>query len=236
MSRQIVLDTETTGIHVDQGHRIIEIGCVELINRKVTQAKYHCYLNPQRDIDEGAQAVHGLTASFLADKPLFIDIASEFIDFIRGAELIIHNAPFDVGFIDSELRLTRQDWKPLAEYCRILDTLSLARKLHAGMRNNLDALCKRYGIDNTHREYHGALLDAYLLAQVYLSMTEGQRSLLDELDRSAQAVSVQHTAQINDARQKIIIKTTAEEENLHEEYLQKMLKQGKCLWSGFIKE
>lgn len=231
MSRQIVLDTETTGIQVEQGHRIIEIGCVELLNRKVTNNKFHCYLNPQREVDEGAQAVHGLNAAFLADKPLFKDIASEFMAFIQGAELIIHNAPFDVGFINSELQLSKQKWKPLSEYCRILDTLALARKLHAGMRNNLDALCKRYGVDNTHREYHGALLDSYLLAQVYLSMTEGQRSLLDDLDRSAQAVFQQHTAQINEFREKIVISATDEEQKTHEEYLQKMLKQGKCLWS-----
>lgn len=231
MSRQIVLDTETTGIHVEQGHRVIEIGCVELLNRKVTNNKFHCYLNPQREIDEGAQAIHGLSASFLADKPLFADVASDFMAFIQDAELIIHNAPFDVGFINRELQACQQNWKPLTEYCRILDTLALARKLHAGMRNNLDALCKRYGIDNAHREYHGALLDAYLLAQVYLAMSEGQRSLLDELDRGTQTVFQQPSSQINENRQKIIIKATDEELKSHEEYLQKMQKQGKCLWS-----
>ncbi len=183
MSRQIVLDTETTGIQVEQGHRIIEIGCVELLNRKVTEKKFHCYLNPQRAVDGGAQAIHGLSAAFLADKPLFADIAQEFIAFVEGAELIIHNAPFDVGFINAELQLCKKNWRPLTEYCRILDTLTLARKLHAGLRNNLDALCKRYGVDNAHREYHGALLDAYLLAQVYLGMSEGQRSLFDELEQ-----------------------------------------------------
>jgi len=231
MSRQIVLDTETTGIHVDQGHRVIEIGCVELVNRKVTNNKFHCYLNPQRDIDEGAQAVHGITAAFLADKPLFPEVAAAFIEFVQGAELIIHNAPFDVGFLNKELQLCNQHWKPLSDYCRIFDTLALARKQHAGMRNNLDALCKRYGIDNTHREYHGALLDAYLLAQVYLSMSEGQRSLLDGLDRSAQAVFQQTSIQINEKRRKIVIKATLEEQQFHEEYLQKLQKQGKCLWS-----
>lgn len=231
MSRQIVLDTETTGIQIEQGHRIIEIGCVELLNRKVTNKKFHCYLNPQRDVDAGAQAVHGLTATFLADKPLFSDVVSEFMAFIEDAELIIHNAPFDVGFINNELQLCQQNWKPLNEYCRILDTLVLARKVHAGMRNNLDALCKRYGIDNAHREYHGALLDAHLLAQVYLAMSEGQRSLFDELDRSTQVVSKQQIAQINKNRKKIIIQATREELDSHEEYLQKMIKQGKCLWS-----
>ena len=231
MSRQIVLDTETTGIQVGQGHRIIEIGCVELLNRKITHKKFHCYLNPQREIDAGAQAIHGLNLSFLADKPLFADLAAEFISFIQGAELIIHNATFDVGFINNELQLCQQNWKSLTEYCRVLDTLALARKLHAGLRNNLDALCKRYGIDNTHREYHGALLDAYLLAQVYLSMTEGQRSLLDELDRTMNAAFQPSLGQINEKRQKIVIKATEEEQKSHLEYLQKMIKQGKCLWS-----
>jgi len=231
MSRQIILDTETTGIHVVQGHRIIEIGCVEMINRKVTNNKFHCYLNPQREIDEGAQVVHGLTFSFLADKPLFADIASEFIEFVQGAELIIHNAPFDVGFIDSELQLAGKQWKAIGEYCRILDTLVLARKLHAGMRNNLDALCKRYGVDNKHREYHGALLDAYLLAQVYLAMTEGQRSFLDDFDPHTKAVFQEQPAKINARRVKIVLKANNEEQKIHEQYLQNMLKQGKCLWS-----
>ncbi len=231
MSRQIVLDTETTGIHVDQGHRIIEIGCVELVNRKLTGKRFHHYLNPQRDIDAGAFEVHGIRSEFLQDKPLFSDLASEFIEFIRNAELIIHNAPFDIGFINRELQLTQQKWQPLSDYCRVLDTLALAKKLHAGMRNNLDALCKRYGVDNTHREYHGALLDAYLLAQVYLAMTEGQRSLFHELDRNSETATPQKTFTVNQLRQPIILKATLEEEDQHEEYLQKMLKQGKCLWA-----
>lgn len=230
MSRQIVLDTETTGIAVELGHRVIEIGCVELLNRKVTQNKFHCYLNPQRDIDQGAEAIHGLSSSFLADKPLFSEVATDFIAFIQGAELIIHNAPFDVGFLNQELRLCQPSWNGLTEVCRILDTLALARKLHAGMRNNLDALCKRYGVDNTHREYHGALLDAYLLAQVYLSMTEGQKSLLDDLDLGSQKAFEQSITEINQERQKIVIKATDEEQKAHEEYLQKLKKQGKCLW------
>ncbi len=231
MSRQIVLDTETTGLQVEQGHRIIEIACVELLNRKLTHKKYHCYFNPERDLDEGAEAIHGIKRSFLVDKPLFADLASDFIDFVQGAELIIHNAPFDLGFINNELQRCEKNWKPLTAYCRILDTLALARKLHVGMRNNLDALCKRYGVDNRHREYHGALLDAYLLAQVYLSMTEGQRSILDGLDQSAELLEQQPLAQINEKRQKIIIQATTEEQQSHEEYLQKMIKQGKCLWS-----
>ncbi len=226
MYRQVVLDTETTGIQVEQGHRVIEIGCVEMINRRVTQNKFHCYLNPEREIDQGAQAVHGLSLDFLADKPLFADVAVEFMKFVEGAELIIHNAPFDLGFLNTELRLCQPAGKSLTESCRILDTLVLARKMHAGMRNNLDALCKRYGIDNTHREYHGALLDAYLLAQVYLSMTEGQRSLLDEFDQDRKKVFMQPTLEMNKERQKIIIKATDEEEKAHEDYLQKIQKEG----------
>lgn len=231
MPRQIILDTETTGIEIEQGHRIIEIGCVELVNRRVTDKRFHCYLNPQREIDEGALAVHGITSEFLRDKPLFSDMASDFIEFVRDAELIIHNAPFDVGFINYELQLTKQNWQPLSEYCRVFDTLTFARKIHAGMKNNLDALCKRYGVDNKHREYHGALLDAYLLAQVYLAMTEGQRSLLDDLDWGTQTKVKQFESKINTLRNKIVIEATEEEEGLHEEYLQKMLKQGKCLWT-----
>ncbi len=231
MSRQIILDTETTGIHVNDGHRIIEIGCIELNNRKLTNKHFHCYINPQREIDPGALEVHGITSTFLQDKPLFHEIAQEFMAFIDGAELIIHNAPFDVGFINHELGLTKKDWKPLKEYCRIVDTLALARKLHAGMRNSLDALCKRYGIDNAHREYHGALLDAHLLAQVYLSMTEGQRSLFDELDLSAKATTRDLPIQINPNRSCHVIKANSEEELRHEEYLQKMQKKGKCLWA-----
>ncbi|HVY53172.1 MAG TPA: DNA polymerase III subunit epsilon [Gammaproteobacteria bacterium] len=233
MSRQIILDTETTGIQHEQGHRIIEIGCVELVNRRITNNRFHCYINPEREIEAGAQAVHGITSEFLQDKPLFADVAKDFIDFVQGAELIIHNAPFDVGFLNYELQLTKQNWLPLTEYCRIFDTLALARKMHAGMRNSLDALCKRYSVDNKHREFHGALLDSYLLAQVYLAMTEGQRSLLDELDKTTHAVAQKFISKINTLRNKIVIKATPEEEQLHEDYLQKMVKQGKCLWAGW---
>jgi DNA polymerase III subunit epsilon len=232
MSRQIILDTETTGLLVDQGHRIIEIGCVELINRKVTDRRFHCYVNPEREVEEGAKAVHGITTEFLQDKPRFSEIAHDFIEFVRDAELIIHNAEFDVGFLNHELKLAKQNWQPLTEYCRILDTLTLARKMHAGMRNSLDALCKRYSVDNKHREFHGALLDSYLLAQVYLAMTEGQRSLLDELDRNTQTIAQKFVSKINALRKQIVIKATAIEEQLHEDYLQKMVKQGKCLWLG----
>ena len=175
--RQIVLDTETTGLEVNQGHRIIEIGCVEMVNRRITGRHYHQYIHPQRDIDAGAMEVHGITLEFLAGKPTFEEVATEFAQFVEGAELLIHNAPFDVGFIDAELDRLDSDIPPLAELCSVLDTLQMARHKHPGQRNNLDALCQRYEIDNTSRTLHGALLDAEILAEVYLAMTGGQASL-----------------------------------------------------------
>ena len=175
--RQIVLDTETTGLEVNQGHRIIEIGCVEMVNRRITGRHYHQYIHPQRDIDAGAMEVHGITLEFLAGKPIFEEVATEFAQFVEGAELIIHNAPFDVGFIDAELERLDSDIPPLAELCSVLDTLQMARHKHPGQRNNLDALCQRYEIDNTSRTLHGALLDAEILAEVYLAMTGGQALL-----------------------------------------------------------
>jgi DNA polymerase-3 subunit epsilon len=174
--RQVVLDTETTGLEVEQQHRIIEIGCVEIVNRRLSGRVFHRYLNPQRDIDEGAQAVHGLTRERLREEPLFEHIAEEFLEFIRDAELIIHNAAFDVTFLDSELQRMRCEHR-VALLCRVLDSLALAKKMHPGQRNNLDALCKRYSVDNSHRDYHGALLDARILAEVYLAMTGGQVTL-----------------------------------------------------------
>jgi len=177
MSRQIILDTETTGLEPSEGHRIIEIGCVEMVNRRLTGNTYHQYLQPDRVIDAGAIEVHGITNEFLADKPRFADIAEEFMSFIRGAELVIHNAPFDVGFINAELSRLGQDWGKLDQHCSVLDTLVMARKLHPGQKNNLDALCKRYDVDNSNRELHGALLDSEILADVYLGMTGGQTAL-----------------------------------------------------------
>lgn len=176
--RQIVLDTETTGIEPKEGHRIIEIGCVEVINRRLTGNHFHVYINPKREIEQEAIEVHGITNEFLADKPVFADVVDEFIAFIRGGQLVIHNAPFDVGFMDHEFAM----YGPTAsvktkEICTVLDTLVLAREMHPGQKNNLDALCKRYGIDNSHRELHGALLDAEILADVYLMMTGGQTDL-----------------------------------------------------------
>lgn len=175
--RQIVLDTETTGLETSQGHRIIEIGCVELFNRRLTGRHYHQYINPERDIDAGAQAVHGISSAMLADKPVFARIADDFLSFIGDAELVIHNAAFDIGFINYELKRLRPDFGSLAERCRVVDTLLMARAKHPGQKNNLDALCKRYGVDNSQRELHGALLDAEILADVYLLMTGGQTAL-----------------------------------------------------------
>ncbi len=177
--RQIVLDTETTGLEPEQGHRIIEIGCVELVNRRPTGNTFHYYLNPERDIDPGAQEVHGISAEFLADKPRFVEIASELRDFLKGSELLIHNAPFDIGFLDQEFTLTDGETAgtTIAGLCGVLDTLVLAREMHPGQRNSLDALCRRHHVDNSGRELHGALLDAQILAEVYLAMTGGQAAL-----------------------------------------------------------
>jgi len=175
--RQIVLDTETTGLEPSEGHRIIEIGCVELVNRKLTGNHYHQYIKPDREIDQGAIEVHGITNEFLDDKPRFEDIADQFLEFIDGAELVIHNAPFDVGFIDHEMKLYDASKGVTSDYCTVLDTLVLARQMHPGQRNSLDALCKRYAIDNSHRDLHGALLDSEILADVYLMMTGGQTNL-----------------------------------------------------------
>lgn len=175
--RQIVLDTETTGLETSQGHRIIEIGCVELINRRLTGRHYHQYINPEREVDAGAQAVHGISNAMLADKPVFARIADEFLQFVGDAELIIHNAAFDIGFINYELNLLRPGFGSITDRCHVIDTLLMARAKHPGQKNNLDALCKRYGVDNSQRELHGALLDAEILADVYLLMTGGQTAL-----------------------------------------------------------
>ena len=175
--RQIVLDTETTGLEPKQGHRIIEIGCVEMVDRKLTGNHYHMYINPGRHVDDGAIAVHGLTNEFLADKPKFAEVYQDFFNFIKGAQLIIHNAPFDTGFINHEFKLHDRFHKPVNRYCEVIDSLVIARQKHPGQRNNLDALCQRYHIDNSNRELHGALLDAQLLAQVYLLMTGGQTAM-----------------------------------------------------------
>jgi DNA polymerase-3 subunit epsilon len=175
--RQVVLDTETTGLEVSAGNRLIEVGAVELVERKLTGKKFHYYINPQRSIEEGALEVHGISEEFLQDKPLFADIFQEFLDFISGSELIIHNAAFDLGFLDAELNSLPEPVGPVTDFASVLDTLELARDLHPGQRNSLDALCKRYEIDNSNRSLHGALLDAEILAEVYLAMTGGQTDL-----------------------------------------------------------
>jgi len=231
--RQIVLDTETTGLDPSQGHRIIEIGCVELIDRRLTGKHYHQYLQPDRDIDEGAIEVHGITNEYLQDKPRFSDIAPEYMDFIRDAELIIHNAPFDVGFINNELKLLNGEWQQLQHYCTVLDTLVLARKLHPGQKNSLDALCKRYEIDNSQRTLHGALLDAEILADVYLAITGGQTSLL--LDGSQEVAAQQaHNVRRKDPERKPlrIIRPSSQEMEDHEQYIEMLQQQseGKNLW------
>ncbi len=175
--RQIVLDTETTGLEHAQGHRLIEVGCVELVNRKLTGRHYHQYINPQREVDAGAIEVHGITNEFLVDKPTFDLVVDEFIEFVSGAELVIHNAPFDVGFINAELLRLERGLTPIDRLCSITDTLVMARQRHPGQKNNLDALCQRYGVDNSQRDLHGALLDAEILADLYLMMTGGQTAL-----------------------------------------------------------
>lgn len=178
--RQIALDTETTGLDPNKGHRVIEIGCVELIDRKLTGNNFHIYINPDREIDEGALRVHGITPEFLADKPLYREVHQHFFDYINGAQLVIHNAAFDIGFINAEFKRLGKNLKNVETHCSVVDTLLLARKLHPGQKNNLDALCKRYYINNGHRVLHGALLDAEILAHVYLAMTGGQTNLFAE--------------------------------------------------------
>ncbi|MEQ9450895.1 MAG: DNA polymerase III subunit epsilon [Pseudomonadales bacterium] len=182
--RQIVLDTETTGLEPNMGHRIIEIGAVEIVDRKLTGRHYHEYVNPERDSDDGALEVHGITTEFLADKPLFAEVAKPFLSFIEGAELIIHNAAFDVSFLDYELNLVPGNIPKIADVCQITDSLALARRKHPGQKNNLDALCRRYMVDNSQRELHGALLDAEILADVYLLMTGGQTALFGQSEQS----------------------------------------------------
>src|SRR5229473_1944577 len=210
--RQVVLDTETTGLEVEQRHRVIEIGCVELFNRRLTGRTYHQYLNPQRDIDMGAQQVHGLTREKLAKEPTFLQVHPAFLEFIRDAELIIHNAPFDVAFLNNEL--ARIELKhQVDQLCRVLDTLALARQMHPGQRNSLDALCKRYSVDNSHREYHGALLDARILAEVYLAMTGGQATFtLSEESDTARSRARQAAPQRFSHGVRIVVVKAGEEE------------------------
>ena len=233
--RQIVLDTETTGLEPDLGHRIIEIGCVELVNRRATGRTFHKYLNPERDIDEGALAVHGISRAELEGKPKFAEIAEELLQFVGGAELVIHNAAFDVAFLDAELARTQGQTRAVAALCRVLDTLALARSMHPGQRNNLDALCKRYSIDNSRRELHGALLDARILADVYLAMTGGQGALaLAETASSGTAADGTRTvrALVRPSVPLVVICATDGELAAHAAMLEVIAKAsgGRCLW------
>jgi len=214
-ARKIVLDTETTGLNASLGDRIIELGCIELMNRRVGDKGFHKYVNPEREVEEGALRVHGITREFLADKPRFAEIAAEFLDYVSGAELIIHNAEFDVGFLDLELE--RAGLGKLSTYVAgIIDSLAMARELHPGKRNSLDALCERYGIDNAHRTLHGAQLDARLLADVYLAMTRGQESLVIDLETPAESAAA--VARV-DTSMLVVVMASAEEVAAHEAYL-----------------
>jgi DNA polymerase-3 subunit epsilon len=231
--RQVVLDTETTGLEVEQQHRVIEIGCVELFNRRLTGRTFHQYLNPQRDIDEGAQQVHGLTRERLAKEPTFAQVHPEFLEFIRDAELIIHNAPFDVAFLNAELARIELAHK-ISDLCRVLDSLALARQMHPGQRNNLDALCKRYSVDNSRRDYHGALLDARILAEVYLAMTGGQANLTLSAESDTARSRARQAAPARDATApRIIVIRPNESEMAAHEYVLALLDKassGKTVW------
>lgn len=231
-NRIVVLDTETTGLNPQEGHRIIEIGCVELVKRRLTGKRFHAYINPDRIIDEGAIAVHGITNQFLDDKPRFGQVVEDFIAFIRGAELVIHNAPFDVGFINHEF--SRLNNKTVADLCEVFDTLAYARKKHPGQRNSLDALCKRYGIDNSHRDLHGALLDAEILADVFLLMTGGQSSLLDEGRSGMDGAGVnREVKRVSENRPALtVIRCNDEELTAHQQRLEAIEKAGgACIWN-----
>ena len=226
--RRVVLDTETTGLEYRLGDRVIEIGCVELVGRRLSGRRFHKYLNPEREIDRGAQAVHGLTSEFLADKPKFAEIAAELLDFIQGAELIIHNAPFDTGFLNYELELIGKG--ALEQACPgVIDTLRMARELRPGKKNSLNALCAEYQVDNSGRQLHGALLDAELLAEVYLALTRGQESLVMDLDMPASAPAFCASAERPPPR---ILRASDAELADHQRVLQEITKEskGKCLW------
>lgn len=232
--RQIVLDTETTGLEHRQGHRIIEIGCVELINRKLTGNNYHVYLNPDREIDQGAIEVHGITNEFLADKPRFVDIYQQMMDYLSGAELIIHNAAFDVGFLDAELEKIPAYATRISTVCGVHDTLIQARKMFPGQRNDLDSLCRRYEINNSHRELHGALLDAEILADVYLSMTGGQTALtLEANDGSGQEHGGKYQNIDFLSLPLASVKPSEQELNDHQSWVERLNEKvgGDCVWA-----
>lgn len=226
--RQIFLDTETTGLYPAQGHRVIEVAAVEVVNRRLTKNHFHYYINPDREIDQGAQEVHGISLEFLQDKPRFADIAKDLIEFIADAELIAHNAPFDVGFLNSEFGML--GLKTVEEItAKVTDTLKIAKEMRPGQRNNLDALCKHFGIDNSKRTLHGALLDAELLADVYMAMTRGQESLMMTLDKPEQTAG----EVVQGSSAPILVRlANADELTAHEEYLAGLAKSGNCVWNG----
>lgn len=239
--RQIILDTETTGLSTAQGHRIIEIGCIEMVNRRLTGREFHRFLNPDRNIDEGAEAVHGISREQLETEPRFPEIVDEFLEFVTEAELVIHNADFDVGFIEHELRLMKHAQPKVTDHCSVLDTLTLARKIHPGQRNSLDALCKRYEVDASRRDVHGALIDSELLARVYLAMTGGQSSLLLDEDSAGGGSSVADAEQDPSEHRPLstapegsykltVIEATPDELAEHETMLVKIRKSGACVW------
>ena len=237
--RQVVLDTETTGLSAAQGHRIIEIGCLELVNRRITGREFHRFLNPDRDIDEGAERVHGISRADLETEPRFPEIVDDFLAFIKDAELIIHNATFDVGFLENELKLMKHKQARIEDHATVLDTLTMAREMHPGQRNSLDALCKRYEVDATKRDVHGALIDSELLANVYLAMTGGQTAMLldddsgdayldpDVAGHHAAAATTDGTTEIADL---VVIAANAEELAAHDVMLEKIRKSGACVW------
>ena len=237
--RQIVLDTETTGLSTAQGHRVIEIGCIEMVNRRITGRDFHRFLNPDRDIDEGAEAVHGISRADLENSPRFHEVVDEFLEFISGAELVIHNAEFDVGFLEHELKLMNHPQPKITQHAKVLDTLRMAREKHPGQRNSLDALCKRYEVDATKRDVHGALIDSELLANVYLAMTGGQTAML--LDEDAESAKSQAEAKSTSANGQPaeaivgaddlpVIRASKEEVAAHDAILEKIRKSGACVW------
>lgn len=236
--RQIVLDTETTGLDPAEGHRIIEIGCVEVVNRRRTDNVFHIYINPEREIDQGAIDIHGITNEFLSDKPRFSDIADDFLKFVDGAELIIHNAPFDCGFLDAEFKRIEGDRMPrtIGNVCTVIDSLALARKMHPGQKNDLDSLCKRYSVDNTQRTLHGALLDAEILADVYLVMTGGQTGLFDESSLHGGTGHARvEIRRIAENRPRLpVIPPSGDELAAHESWLEEIERDsnGQCLWKA----
>ena len=234
--RQIVLDTETTGLEVAHDHRIIEIGCVELLDRKLTGNHYHQYVNPDREIDEGAFSVHGISSEFLSDKPRFAQIADEFLEFIKGAELVIHNAAFDVGFLNHELGKLTGKYLAIEDYCSVVDSLAFARRKHPGQKNNLDALCKRYLVDNSQRDLHGALLDAEILADVYLALTGGQVALSLGSETTGEDASQKQIVRLAKDRQPLVTLAPDKVElAAHQKMLEslKAANGGECLWDSY---